>query len=807
MQGTRTRRAGLVALVAVLVAVGATACEPPASRVIARGGTGQITVETAPNALVALYDGDGDLVPTLELPTSGNPVPKDFRRTDANGYLVMRYVATGTGYTVRRIDSAKTAPSDPVSVGRLLSKPSSSFYKSQKLVDGFQYLKTRDGTLLSAMVRLPGPADKGPYPTVVEYSGYDPSNPAGSGTAPSTRVANALGYATVGVNIRGTACSGGSFQLWEDPQATDGYDVVEAVAAQPWVKNHKVGLVGLSYPGNAALYAAATQPPSLAAIAVGGTYDDGFRQLLRPSGILNTGFAKGWIKGRYDEAKPGGQEWVKKRIEAGDKVCAANQKLRSQTVDLTSRIDTDPYYPTVLGLGDSFAPATFVNRIKVPVLLISAWQDEQVNGHVASMIPNFTGTTKKRFILVNGGHAEMFAVPDILQRWDEFLDLYVKREVPNGSLVKAIAPYIGQQVIESKDQLSTLPFPGDRFTGKTYAQARAAYEAEPKVRVLFENGGGTDGVEPGLPHPAYAKDVRAYPMAGVTAQRWYFGAGGTLTTTAPTAADDDATAVDSYVSDPSVRPRTSTTGGGDWAQYPPYQWADPVVGKSLTYVSPALTKDTTMIGSGSVDLWLRSSAPDTDLQVTLTEVRPDGKEVLVQSGWMRASVRKLGPKSTTLQPLPTMLEGDAAPLPAGEFSSVRVEIYPFAHAFRTGSKIRLIVSAPGGDRIAWAFDSQLAGTPTNEVARTVSHASSLALPVIPGLVIPTGYPACPGLRGQPCRTYTGGSSSSDALPLPAPSPTTTAPPATTSTSTAPPTTTSSTTSSTTAPAAGASPEG
>ena len=753
MQGMKMRRLALAAMVAALVAVGVTACEP-ANKVVARGGTGQITVETAPNALVALYNKDGDLVPTLELPeASGDPVPADFRRTDENGYLVMRYVPTGSGYTVRRVDSAKTEPSDPVSVGRLLSKPSSAFYKGQKLVNGFQYLKTRDGTLLSAMVRLPGPADKGPYPTVVEYSGYDPSNPAGSGTAPSTQIANALGYATVGVNIRGTACSGGSFQLWEDAQATDGYDVVEAVAAQPWVKNHKVGLVGLSYPGNAALYAAATQPPSLAAIAVGGTYDDGFRQLLRPSGILNTGFAKEWIKGRYDEAKPGGQAWVKQRIDQGDAICAFNQKMRSQTVDLTSRIDTDPYYPTVLGLGDSFAPATFVNRIKVPVLLISAWQDEQVNGHVASMIPNFTGTTKKRFILVNGGHAEMFAVPDILQRWDEFLDLYVKRETPNGSSVKAIAPYIGQQVIGSEDQLTTLPFPADRFTGKSYSQALAAYEAEPKIRILFENGAGTDGVEPGLPHAAYAKDVRSYPMAGVTAQRWYFGADGTLTPTAPTAADDDAAAIDSYLSDPSARPRTSTTGGGDWAQYPPYQWADAVDGKSLTYLSPALSQNTTMIGSGSVDLWLRSSAPDTDLQVTLTEVRPDGKEYLVQSGWMRTSVRKLGPKSTALQPLPTMLESDAAPLPAGEFSSVRVEIYPFAHAFRAGSKIRLIVSAPGGDRIAWAFDQLLPGNPTNEIARTASHPSSVALPVVPGLTIPTDYPACPGLRGQPCRPY------------------------------------------------------
>ena len=40
----------------------------------------------------------------------------------------------------------------------------------------------------------------------------------------------------------------------------------------------------------------------------------------------------------------------------------------------------------------------------------------------------------------------------------------------------------------------------------------------------------------------------------------------------------------------------------------------------------------TMLGTGSVDLWVRSTATDADLEVVLSEVRPDGKEVLVQTG-------------------------------------------------------------------------------------------------------------------------------------------------------------------------------
>ena len=119
---------------------------------------------------------------------------------------------------------------------------------------------------------------------------------------------------------------------------------------------------------------------------------------------------------------------------------------------------------------------------------------------------------------------------------------------------------------------------------------------------------------------------------------------------------------------------------------------------------------------------------------------------------MRTSVRALDEaRSTELQPLPTMLESDAAPLPAGEFTPVRIEIYPFGHVFRAGSKIRLIVTAPGGDRIAWSF-ATLGGTPTNEIARSAGRPSSVALPVVGGVTPPAELPAC-ALRGQPCRPF------------------------------------------------------
>src|SRR5262245_56628547 len=64
-------------------------------------------------------------------------------------------------------------------------------------------------------------------------------------------------------------------------------------------------------------------------------------------------------------------------------------------------------------------------------------------------------------------------------------------------------------------------------------------------------------------------------------------------------------------------------------------------GGSLAYTTPPLAGTAEFFGSGSADLWVSSTAPDTDLQITLSEVRPDGQELYVSRGWLRASHRAL----------------------------------------------------------------------------------------------------------------------------------------------------------------------
>ena len=160
------------------------------------------------------------------------------------------------------------------------------------------------------------------------------------------------------------------------------------------------------------------------------------------------------------------------------------------------------------------------------------------------------------------------------------------------------------------------------------------------------------------------------------------------------------------------------------------------------------------IGTGSVDLWVRTPARDTDLEVTLSEVRRDGTEVYVQSGWLRASHRKVARGSTAISPAHSHLRRDARKLPQRGFAQVRVELFPFAHVFRPGSRIRITVDAPGNSRPLWDFDTIAHGERVL-VAADADHPSRLVLPLVPGIDAPRTAPPCASLRSQPCRTYRG----------------------------------------------------
>jgi predicted acyl esterase len=739
-----SRRLNTAVAVVVLVASGVlvAAAPPPAhaaSALAAPQAAPSLQVQGSVNqvAVTGATPGDG-----AELRDRHGEVV-DQAPIDDLGSVLFRNVPAGTGYVVAV--GEKTA--GPVTVTTPQDTPPQSFYSSQHLSNGYGYLKTRDGTLLSVNVTLPGPVEDGPYPTVVEYSGYDPSNPGDH--QPASSIAALLGFATVGVNMRGTGCSGGSWDYFETLQSLDGYDAIETVAAQPWVANGKVGMVGISYPGISQLFVAATQPPHLAAITPLSALDD-TRATLYPGGIFNDGFALQWAEDREAGAKPAGSKWAAQRIADGDTICSANQALRLQSPKVLDRIKTAAFARGKAT--DALAPATFVNRIQVPTFVAGAWQDQETGPHLAEMLDDFSPGVPLKAVLLNGIHADTLG-PSVLSQWIEFLEFYVAKKIPNiPPGTRALANVLLGEVFGPGAQLEP-----DQFAGETdYASALAKYEAQPELRVLFDVGATTGGA----PVASFSSTFPAWPPKA-TATTWYFGADGTLVPEKPRGSGND-----SYEYDPAALPATDepAEGNGDALRgnNPAYDWKPLPKGKAVGYVTAPLTANTVMVGTGSVDLWLQATAPDVDLEVTITEVRPDGKETYVQSGWLRASERKLdAAKSTDLLPVQTFRKSDVQDLPAGKAVLARVPLYPFGHVFRAGSRIRIVVQPPGGNRPSWAFDTlRPSPLPTVTVDRSAAHPSKVVLPLVSGVPVTSGLPACGTLRGQPCRTYVPAANSS-----------------------------------------------
>jgi predicted acyl esterase len=705
------------------------------------------------------------------------------KAASAPGGLIFYKVKPGAGYRVHVLGGPT---SKPVIVRTAASAPwNPDVYKQSIPKIGYGYLTTRDGTKLAYSVHPPTtPAGLGtpdvvlpdtglpyspPWPTLIEYSGYGYARPSGPESGIAV-LANLMGFAVVDINMRGTGCSGGAYNFFETLQNLDGYDIIETVARQPWVKNHKVGMMGISFGAISQLFTAQTHPPSLSAISPLSTID-ATATTLYPGGILNDGFAVAWANERQQNAQPAtakgrGQSWAWDRIQEGDTVCKDNQALHGEAQDLPKTIAENSHYNAAYA--DTLDPITFVHKINVPTFMACQWQDEQTGGHCPDLVEHFTGTKKKWFTFTNGVHVDSLD-PETFNRWYDFLQLYVNKQAPmqNAALPTLAAPVVYQEAmgLPQEDVVALPPDPIQAIP--SYDAALDAFEALPQVRVLFDNGagGGPLGIaQTGDPYPGFERSFSQFPIKGTVAQRWYLGAKGTLTPAAPKAAS-----IDGFTADANALPKNNYTGGtgggslwGNASQWA-WNWKPNPVGTAVSYVTDPLKADTGVVGSGAIHLWIRSSTPDVDLQATISEVDPSGHETFVQNGWIRGSVRKLaGPgtknifarQSSLLEPVTSLLAKDVAPMPKNAFTQVVLPLYYSGHVYRQGTRIRITIAAPNGSQPIWSFShTQPKGKASVAIAMSKAMPSSLYLPVIPGLDAPTAQPPCPSLRNQPCRTY------------------------------------------------------
>ncbi|MBK5233309.1 MAG: CocE/NonD family hydrolase [Thermoleophilia bacterium] len=691
-------------------------------------------------------------------------------KADRFGSKIFRYQKPGPGYTVRQREGGKVFGTSKFSVLKAGNNPPQSFYDKKDLHEGLNYVTMRDGVELAMTVRLPAGktmADA-PFPTVIEHSGYqtaaphdlfnailsgedDPLAPATS-TVVGSLLGPQLGFAVVSVQMRGSGCSGGAFDLFGLPTTFDGYDMIESVATQPWAKG-KVGMIGISFSGISQLFAAGTQPPHLAAIAPMSITDDIYTATGYPGGIFNSGFALSWITERVEDSQPapeGGQPWAKELTTNGDpdtsppnvpdQHCIDNQTLRLQSLDALGEVQKNPHRtPKIFR---ERAPGAWMKHITVPVFLTGQYQDEQTGGHFPESLPNLDGNKNVWVIMQNGVHTDSLG-PKQLTPWVEFINLFVANRIP-------VVPPIVSGVIYSQLAGPSAPVEQSRYADMTnVSAAKAAFKKDyPRFRLLMDNGAGPPEI--GAQGATWEMKSSAWPPKNVKPKAYALGKSGKLGGKKP---GNPSTV--SYVADPDARPIRNLMEGSVSDPQPDLDWAPIADGKGVGFTSGKMAKDLVIAGPSSLDLYLKSSKRDTDLQATISEVRPDGNETYVQSGWLRASHRKLDPKrSTAIDPFPTHLKRDASPIPKKGFTKVRIPIYPVTHAFRAGSKIRVTVSAVGGDRSAWEFATLDKGKTKNTISIGGKLASQLVLPVLEGATAKgTPLPAPTALRAEPNRIY------------------------------------------------------
>lgn len=168
----------------------------------------------------------------------------------------------------------------------------------------------RDGVTTYVDIFRPAGAEK--VPVIVAWSPYgkgEGSAPAAMGVFGLVGLANdivsglhkfegpdpaywcAQGYAICNPDVRGISDCEGDSVLWDRQEGLDCHDLIEWLAVRDWCTG-KVAMSGTSYLAVAQWFAAAEQPPHLAAINPWEGVSDVYRDLVMRGGMPDTGFAR-----------------------------------------------------------------------------------------------------------------------------------------------------------------------------------------------------------------------------------------------------------------------------------------------------------------------------------------------------------------------------------------------------------------------------------------------------------------------------------------------------------------------------------
>ncbi len=547
-------------------------------------------------------------------------------------------------------------------------------------------VKMRDGVVLRADIYRP--KAEGKFPVLLTRTPYDKRGEMDFGP-----LAAARGYVVISQDVRGRYTSEGEWYTFKN-ESQDGYDTVEWAAALPY-SNGKVGMFGGSYVGATQMLAAIAAPPHLAGILPVVTASNYHENWTYQGGAFEQWFDQSWTTGLAENT-------LDRRMAKDSYATRWDMKL-----PLTEYPLLDPGTPT--GLADYYLdwlahPAyddywkrwsieEHFSQIQVPALHVAAWYDLFQDGSFQNYLgikahgASDAARNGQRLLVIVGGHA--------------------------GS-----GPVIGE-VDFGKDSV----LDEDALTLRWYDYLLKGVEngmgSEKPVK-LFVMGKNVWREEDGWPL-ARAKQTSYYLHSAGKANT--LSGDGTLSTAAPA-----TEAADKYVYDPAD---PAPTRGGplccDSTHLPPGAFDQrPVENRDdvLVYTTPAFKQDTEVTGPITLDIYVSSSAVDTDFTGKVVDVGPQGFARNLTEGILRARYRTSREKAELMNP--------------GEMYKLTLNLWSTSNVFLAGHKLRLEVSSsnfPRFDRNLNTGEDQGHSArmvkATNAVYHDREHPSALILPVVP----------------------------------------------------------------------------
>ena len=487
------------------------------------------------------------------------------------------------------------------------------------------------------------------------------------------------GYAFALVDVRGRGNSAGEFEPFaQEPR--DGHDVVEWLAQQAFCDG-KVTMWGGSYAGFDQWATAKEFPPHLATIVpvasahppldypsynnVGETYD--MQWFTFTSGHVGQqnlfGDSKFWRTKFLDAYK---KHVAFKTLDS----FVGNPSVNFQRI--LKHPTADAYYDAMVPSVEQF------KKITLPILTITGQYDGDELGaltfyrdHIANAAPEVRG---KHFLIIGPwdhagtrtptddvggikfGSGAIVDLNDLHRQWYDWT-------MKNGAKPEFLKNQVAYYVLA----------PGNSGANGEwkYADDFASLVANPKAFYLDSKNGDANGV------------FRS----------------GTITEKQPSQGADE------YVYDPLDTSRGENVEGGE----PNEKTAGidqrfPLsIGKDgLVYHTEPLTGEMPLIGCPKVSLWVSIDTPDTDLEVDLYEIQPDGTSIGLWSDVRRLRYRESLREAKLVKP--------------GEV--VKCDFDPglfVARKLMKGSRLRLIVTSPNS--IFWQKNYNSGGVVADETVK------------------------------------------------------------------------------------------